>query len=353
MRFTKYHSMNNILSYPKMEKYLKIFYSDFLLEMYPKEMYDEPIALLEQFGKTPWEEPFSVVTDQLMDAVNLILDIYENKNRRCISLWDEAEGDWSLEGEARGGKEGVFLLAPSKAEDTEKKPAVIICPGGGYEAVCFSGEGNPVLHRMEAEGYLGFILKYRVAPNRYPAPQEDLALAIRYVRKHADFYGVDENQLLVMGWSAGGHLCGSIGALHEEVGDMLDNELEKESPSMAEAYRGISARPDKISLSYPVISFEKEPHEGSFQALTGGEESLRKKLSVEQLVTEDYPVTYLWTCEDDDCVPPSNTVLMAKALEHQGVSYKMQTFPTGGHGCALAFGKSAYPWSREMLTFLK
>ena len=148
MRFTKYHSMNDILAYPHMEEYLKIFYSEFLLEMFPKELADQPIARSEWHGKTPWGEPFTVISDQLMNTVNLILDITENKTRRCISLWDPKESEWNLEKERKGGKDSVFLLTSVPEEkEPKRRPAVIICPGGGYEAVCFSGEGTPVLLR--------------------------------------------------------------------------------------------------------------------------------------------------------------------------------------------------------------
>ena len=200
--------MNDLLSYPNMKEYLDVFYSEYLLDMFPKEYDDAPLALAEQFGKTPWGEPFSIIVDQLMDAVNLILDICENKTRRCVSLQNPKE-DWRL------GEDVPFLVAPVHCKKEERSPAVIICPGGGYEAVCFSGEGTPVMHLMEAKGYRAFILRYRVAPSAYPAPQEDLTAAIRYVRAHADEYGIDPHNIMTMGFSAGGHLCASQAALYD------------------------------------------------------------------------------------------------------------------------------------------
>ena len=107
MRYTKYNSMNQILSYPNMRKYLEVFYSEYLLDMFPKEYENEPLALAEQFGKTPWGDPFPVVVDQLIDAVNLIADICENKSRRCISLWNPSE-DWTLEKIQKMGKKAYF-----------------------------------------------------------------------------------------------------------------------------------------------------------------------------------------------------------------------------------------------------
>ena len=153
MRFTKYNSMKDILAYPQMREYLHVFYSEYLFEMYPEETYHFPIARVEQIAKTPWEEPFSIIADQLMDAVNLVLDLKENHTRRALSLWNQEKdansknqfAEWTLEKNARGGKDAVALITPEyRRQEKEKKirPAVIICPGGGYEEVCFSGEGR-------------------------------------------------------------------------------------------------------------------------------------------------------------------------------------------------------------------
>lgn len=334
MRFTKYNSMNDILAYPGMDRYLKIFYSEYLLSMYPREMNSLPVARVEQEAKTPWNEPFPIVADQLMDAVNLVADLFENHTRKAVALWDENEGCWDLKREERGGKDKVFLIAPDdKREKTsaqpEKRPAVIICPGGGYEEVCFSGEGTPVMRFMEANGYRAFILRYRVGrAGVYPAPQDDLSRAVGYVRNHADEYGIDPQDVTTIGFSAGGHLCASQAALCKA-----------------------DERPDRICLCYPVISFTEEPHEGSARTLTGGDALLRKELSAERLVAPDYPETFLWTCADDDCVPPSNAVRMAEALKCEGVKHEFHLYPSGGHGCALAFSKEARDWSARMLTF--
>ena len=198
----------------------------------------------------------------------------------------------------------------------------------------------------KARGYVVFVLKYRVSPERYPAPQEDLALAVRYVREHAQEYGADPENVLLMGFSAGGHLCASLGCLYREIAQMLEQETgEKVFPD--------SLRPDKLCLAYPVITFGEECHEGSFAALTGGDERLRKPLSLEHRVTVDFPETFLWACEDDGCVPPSNTMRMAAALKNVGAGHEMRLYPSGGHGCNLAFGSSAYAWTQQLLEFFQ
>ena len=133
---------------------------------------------------------------------------------------------------------------------------------------------------------------------------------------------------------------------------LADRDLEPDYPQ-SEAVKRADPRPDKVCLCYPVISFLKEPHEGSAQALTGGQDSLREKLSAENLVTPDYPPAFVWTCADDDCVPPSNAVRMGEALERSGVRHQLHIYPSGGHGCALAFSKEAWGWSQAMTEFFR
>ena len=116
MKFTKYNSMEDILKYPDMDRYLKIFYSEYLLSMYPEELNGLPVARIEQVAKTPWGEPFSIVTDQLMDAVNLVLDLFENHTRQAVSLWSEDGESWNLEKESAGGKDKVFMIAPTHSK---------------------------------------------------------------------------------------------------------------------------------------------------------------------------------------------------------------------------------------------
>ena len=358
VNFTRYHSFNDIMKRPDMKDYLTIFFSENNMDLFPEELRHLPLALAEQTAVSPWNKPFTEVVNQLLDAAQTVWDITNTHTRRCVSLWDE-ETDWTPELERKGGTNSVFLLTPEYEKDRslvggqetelgkrEARPAVIICPGGGYEKVCFSGEGNPVMRYMEAKGYVTFVLKYRTAPERYPGPQEDLALALKYVREHAGEYGADAHNIMLMGFSAGGHLCASIPCFCEEIAEKLSAETGKKI--LPE-----DIRPDKLCLGYPVITFGKECHEGSFQALTGGEESMRETLSLEKKIAADYPPAFLWACGDDTCVPVSNAVRMGEALKEAGIRYELCVYPTGGHGCNLAFGNSACRWTEKMIQFMK
>ena len=332
VRFTKLNSLNDILSFPDMKKYLHIFYSDFMLDMFPDDTKDLPLLRVDEIAETPWDDPFSDVTNQLMAAVDTILDLKVRHLRKAILLWDDNK-PWDISCEERGGKNRAFLLAPEEPliDRSKKHPAVVLVPGGGYTDVCFSGEGNPMILFLEAHGYTVFTLRYRVGEaGHYPAPQDDLARAITYVREHADDYSIDPNDLTVIGFSAGGHLCLSEAALHDGI-----------------------ERPDRIVVGYPVVSFVHEPHEGSALYNAGEDKVLREKLSVENMIGADFPPTFAWACEDDDCVPVSNTRLLDKALSEKNIRHETHIYPTGGHGCWLAFANSAHEWSLKMLEFIK
>ena len=76
-------------------------------------------------------------------------------------------------------KVSVDLYIPSAIQTIDpeiQRPAILICPGGGYSLLC-EREAEPVALRFLPEGFNCFVVWYRVAPNRYPRPQQDIASA--------------------------------------------------------------------------------------------------------------------------------------------------------------------------------
>ena len=146
---------------------------------------------------------------------------------------------------ATGAKLYTYILDNFEEIDSNRtRPLVLICPGGGYEMVSFYNEGLQPAQRMERDGgYKAFILCYRIRPNYYPLPQMDLARAVMYVRAHAAEYQVDPNRIVIVGASAGGHLCASEALLHEELKEnVLENLAKFQKADMVEQYRKISAQ---------------------------------------------------------------------------------------------------------------
>ena len=107
-----------------------------------------------------------------------------------------------------------YILTP-EAIEWLVRPAVIICPGGGYSWTS-SREAEPVAMKFLAAGFHCFILDYAIAPTGWPAACCELSKAVSYVRSIADEYGIDKNKVFVCGFSAGGHLAASIGVHYDK-----------------------------------------------------------------------------------------------------------------------------------------
>ncbi len=356
-RFTTDNSLVEILTQAGPE--MSLYFPSGMADLIPQELHSQPIGKWMDTYIMPWGIPLS--SESLLRSAAIASD--PGSHHDLIPLWDEnptvSTNDIhssclmrlkEFEESNTVKTDGEASPAPGSGDI---RPAVIIVPGGGYENIAFMDEGFATARMLEAAGYKTFILNYRFKPNCYPLPQTDLALAVRIIRANAEKYQIDPDNLMTLGYSAGGHLCASEAALYTEVEEFLDRELAEKRPDLAESTRGISVRPDKVCLCYPVISFASEQHEDSFQALTGGDESLREHLSIEKQVTPDYPKAFVWTCADDSLVPPSNAVRMGEALQEKGVPCMLRVYPTGEHGCNVGKGTSAEGWISEMVAFMK
>lgn len=221
----------------------------------------------------------------------------------------------------------AYLLDPISVAMQRRRPAVIICPGGGYEHLS-DREGEPVAMQFLSMGCHAFVLHYSLAPDVFPYPQMELAYAVSLVRSHAAEWMIDPEKILVCGFSAGGHLACSLGAYWNQ--EFLYKPLELTPEDI---------RPDGMILAYPVITSGPFCHSGSFLNLLGsdsGNETLRRLVSLEYQVGAHTPRTFLWHTSTDNAVPVKNSYLLADALTEHGVNVEMHIYPTGCHGLSLA-----------------
>lgn len=210
----------------------------------------------------------------------------------------------------------------------DPRPAVIVCPGGGY-SFRSAREGDPVLLQFAAAGYMTFILNYGVEKEAANyAPLQQAALAVKYVREHAAEYDVLPDRIFVCGFSAGGHLAASIGTLWN-------------SPAVAEVLDGAPAeraRPTGTVLCYPVITGGQYSHDGTLHRWCGRNdptEADRDAFSLEKHVSADTAPAFIWHTFADNAVPVQNSLLYAEALTAAGVPFELHIYPTGKHGLSL------------------
>ena len=224
---------------------------------------------------------------------------------------------------------------------------VLVLPGGGYRNRA-SYEGVPVAKKFNELGWHAATLEYRVAPSVFPAPQQDAIRAIRLIRSHAAEWGVNKNNIAVLGFSAGGHLAGCTGTMADGIdaaaGDAADAE---------------SGRPDAMILCYPVIYLTRG-HVGSGRNLLGKESPTCDELApldLDRRVTADTPPAFLWHTAADQTVDVHNSLDFAEALWKQGVTAELHVYPHGRHGQGLGNRSDEFPelmsWPRLASNFLK
>ncbi len=211
---------------------------------------------------------------------------------------------------------------PGAVSAKRRVPGILILPGGGYQHTS-PREAEPIALRFAAQGFGAFVLHYSCAPSRFPTALREAAMAIRYIREHADSFGIDPDKVAAVGFSAGGHLCGTLGTLFD-------------SPEVADLGTPAQLRPDALGLCYPVAVSWGRTHEGSFENLCGKDAQLRQRLSLETLVRKDMPPVFLWHTRDDASVPCRNSLILANALEEAGVDFALHIYRKGKHGLSTA-----------------
>lgn len=227
---------------------------------------------------------------------------------------------------------------PTSLEDP--RPAVIICPGGGYEFLS-QREADPVAVAFQRHGFNTFILRYSIRGHAtHPHAAIDAARAVRWVRAHADELGVDPGQVSILGFSAGGHVAATLGTHWHD--DSLQAAEADEYAALdergVEANAGLldhSSRPDAIVACYAVFSLDWLPEGYRTLGQAPGFDCLAA-------VSDQTPPAFVWTTAEDLTVPPSQSLRFVNALAEAGVEFEYHHFAHGPHGLSVADRSSNY-----------
>ncbi len=157
------------------------------------------------------------------------LYLWEEDNVPAITEYTENSGSYFDDPGFR-----PYMVTFPVPEGTEIKGAVLICAGGAFQFRSDQNEGTPVAQALSEQGFQSFVVNYRLRPYTQEEGALDLARAVRFVRKNAGAYGIDEKDIAVMGFSAGGILAGEmlLNFAGNENGTALDasyisDELDK------------------------------------------------------------------------------------------------------------------------------
>lgn len=212
-----------------------------------------------------------------------------------------------------------------------KTPLVLICPGGGY-AMTSNREAEPIALQFNSMGYQAAVLRYSCAPAVYPTALCEVAQSVKLIREHAEDWNVDAEKIIVMGFSAGGHLAASYGVFWNE--SWLTEKMQCDKQLL---------KPNGLVLCYPVISSKEEiAHQDSIKNLLGESyPEMKEQVSLEDKVGKHTPKTFLWHTFTDPVVPFWNSFRFAEALGKAGAPMEYHLYPQGGHGLSLANEQTA------------
>lgn len=201
----------------------------------------------------------------------------------------------------------VYAAAPESANGT----ALVICPGGGFHFLSMESEGHAVARWLQEKGVSAFVLKYRTehcltdnpiqefmqkGPNTDKFNKDiepvvamgiaDGKTAVAYVREHAAQWGIDPDQIGIMGFSAGGTVTAGVMFTYEE-----------------------SSRPDFAAPIYPYVGSFGDPP-----------------------VPENAPPIFVCGATDDIFGFQTHCTRLYEQWTEAGKSAELILYQRGGHG---------------------
>lgn len=245
----------------------------------------------------------------------------------------------------------------------KRRPAIIICPGGGYFS-CSDREGEPVAIRFASMGYHTFVLRYSTycegsgvfldlskeilvnENSQYPNAMREIGKVFLIIREHAEEWFVDTDRIAVCGFSAGAHNAAmyAINWHTSTVSGYFQEDREKLRPAAAILGYTLSDyiyMRDSMEGRNPM---DRTFFEASVKAYLGEskpcEEAL-DRVSPARHVTEHMPPTFLWATASDELVPVQHSIRMSYALAEKKIPFELHIFEEGPHGLALADQASA------------
>ncbi len=222
--------------------------------------------------------------------------------------------------------EFAFFRAPGEGN----KPAVLVCPGGGYSILAYNHEGTEIAEWLNEQGFSAFVLKYR-CPGQPDAALMDAQRALSLIRSRAAEYGIDPGKLGIMGFSAGANLTVRVSTNHKNRAYEPVDDADK-----------YSCRPDFSIVVYP---WTLAPGDNSLPQLPL---TLRPTFPVDKTT----PPAFIIQAEDDGC-HIENALAYFAALKFAGVKAEMHCFPDGGHGYGMRkHGRSVDGWEKLLAVWL-
>ncbi len=200
-----------------------------------------------------------------------------------------------------------------------KHPLVIFVQGSGWgKQDCYLSLPN--LYPLAKAGYVVASVEYRPSEEAiFPAFLQDVKSAIRFLRAHADEYGIDPENVAIWGDSSGGHAAVMVGV----TGDMEEFKTEdnKEQSDAVKAVIDFYGPTDVTRINdkprNPEIDHSKpQPEDILFGGRVADHPEISEPGNPLNYITEEkqIPPTMIVHGDQDEMVPFNQSVLLYDKL---------------------------------------
>jgi acetyl esterase/lipase len=229
----------------------------------------------------------------------------------------------------KGGDVDLHLDLARPTQLSEAVPCIVVIHGGAWRGGDKSMHRNEI-RRFAEQGYVSVSLQYRLCPeHRFPAQVEDVKCAVRFLRAHAEDYGIDPKRIGAVGFSAGAHLSMMLGTMDAEDGFEGDGgwaDRSSKVQAVVSFFGPTELMADDIpDRSVPLLS-----------AFIGGSKSdkpqaYRDASPLTYVSSGDAPMLLLQGTEDP-LVPHTQAIKMVTAMTEADVPGRVEFLIDAGHG---------------------
>jgi acetyl esterase/lipase len=241
---------------------------------------------------------------------------------------------------------GLALLMDVHYPERTNGYGVLFIPGSGWHASLSyqSRQLKDSVRGWHAEffrplvdaGYTVFVINHRAAPRfRYPAAVEDAQRAVRFIRHHAERFGINADRIGGFGYSSGAHVIAMVGVLDGKGNNIDADPVNRESAKLQSVVAG--ATPSDLLI---LVSSTSATAVASFMGLVvppwegqASEEyrTYKDASPVHHVTPDDAPLLLIHGDADEE-VPFQQATRMEEAARKAGLPVRLVRIPGGTHG---------------------
>jgi acetyl esterase/lipase len=227
-----------------------------------------------------------------------------------------------------GHKAGMALTFDVIKPENANGAAVLFMVSGGWVSIWAPPEtivrpnskgANP-WEQIVDKGYTLFLVRHGSSPYfKVPDAVSDVRRAVRYIRLHADKWGIDHERIGVIGGSAGGHLTLMLSTTADDGNKNASDEVERQASRIR---AGVAWFPptdlqnfQKLKQQFPALDFEQK--------------QIQDVSPLAHVTTDDAPV-FLAHGDKDELVPLSESEAIVEKLKEAKVEHDLLVIPGAG-----------------------